>query len=70
VSAAKPIQHVRSLKCTVPDKDPGLERVALKIAKGMEGLPPTILVNLYHCKQLEQYSVMHSTLSNEDMPGK
>jgi hypothetical protein len=70
MSAAKPIQHVRSLKCTVPDKDPGLEMIALKITKGMEGLPPAVLVNLYHCKQLEQYSVMHSTLRNEDRPGE
>jgi hypothetical protein len=53
VSATKPIQHVRSLTRTVPDEDPGLERVELKIAKGMEGLRPAVLVNLYHCMQLE-----------------
>jgi hypothetical protein len=50
VSAAKPIQHARSLTCTVPVQNPGLERVALKIAKGMEELRPAVLVSLYHCK--------------------
>jgi hypothetical protein len=53
MSATKPIRHVRSLICTVPVKNPGLKKVALKIAKGMEGLRPAVLMNLYHCKQLE-----------------
>jgi hypothetical protein len=52
LSAAKPTQHARPPTYTVPVQNPGMERVALKIAKGMEGLHPAVLVSLYHFTQL------------------
>jgi hypothetical protein len=49
LSAAKPTQHARPPTYTVPVQNPGMERVALKIAKGMEGLRPAVLVNIQSC---------------------